>query len=26
MGFSLYKGSLKDCIITCEWHHFPRFI
>ncbi|SDW71159.1 Ferredoxin subunit of nitrite reductase or a ring-hydroxylating dioxygenase [Marininema mesophilum] len=21
MGFPLHKGSLKDCILTCEWHH-----
>lgn len=21
MGFPLHKGSVKDCILTCHWHH-----
>ena len=21
MGFPLDKGSVKDCILTCHWHH-----
>ncbi|MCG8365759.1 MAG: Rieske (2Fe-2S) protein [Pseudanabaenales cyanobacterium] len=21
MGFPLHRGSLKDCILTCHWHH-----
>ena len=21
MGFPLHKGSVKDCVLTCHWHH-----
>jgi nitrite reductase/ring-hydroxylating ferredoxin subunit len=24
MGFPLYKGTVKDCILTCDWH-YARF-
>ena len=21
MGFTLHRGTVKDCILTCHWHH-----
>ena len=21
MGFPLDRGTVKDCILTCQWHH-----